>query len=61
MIFAMVLQLTDQLVAGYLAYSLNPLLSMRFGVDNYIVGFGDVLVLLPVPGRRVEGLRREGG
>lgn len=43
-IFATVLPLTDQLVAGYLAHPLDPLLGMRFGIDNYGVGLGDVLV-----------------
>jgi hypothetical protein len=43
-IFATILPLTDQLVAGYLAYPLDPLLGMRFGIDNYGVGLGDVLV-----------------
>jgi hypothetical protein len=43
-IFATVLPLTDQLVAGYLAHPLDPLLGMRFGIDNYGVGLGDLLV-----------------
>jgi hypothetical protein len=43
-IFATILPLTDQLVAGYLAHPLDPLLGMRFGIDNYGVGLGDLLV-----------------
>ena len=43
-IFATVLPLTDQLVAGYLSHPLDPLLGMRFGIDNYGVGLGDLLV-----------------
>src|SRR5580693_2157544 len=43
-VFATVLPLTDQLVAGYLAHPLDPLLGMRFGIDNYGVGLGDLLV-----------------
>jgi len=43
-IFATLLPLTDQLVAGYLAHPLDPLLGMRFGIDNYGVGLGDLLV-----------------
>jgi hypothetical protein len=43
-IFATVLPLTDKLVAGYLAHPLDPLLGMRFGIDNYGVGLGDLLV-----------------
>lgn len=43
-IFATVLPLTDKLVAGYLAHPLDPLMGMRFGVDNYGVGLGDVLI-----------------
>jgi hypothetical protein len=43
-IFATVLPLTDKLVAGYLANPLDPLLGMRFGVDNYGVGLGDLLI-----------------
>jgi hypothetical protein len=43
-IFATVLPLTDNLVAGYLAHPLDPLLGMRFGIDNYGVGLGDLLV-----------------
>jgi hypothetical protein len=42
--FATVLPLTDKLVAGYLAHPLDPLLGMRFGIDNYGVGLGDLLV-----------------
>jgi hypothetical protein len=42
-IFATILPLTDQLVAGYLAHPLDPLLGMRFGIDNYAVGLGDLL------------------
>jgi hypothetical protein len=43
-IFATLLPLTDKLVAGYLAHPLDPLLGMRFGIDNYGVGLGDLLV-----------------
>jgi hypothetical protein len=43
-IFATVLPLTDELVAGYLAHPLDPLMGMRFGIDNYGVGLGDLLV-----------------
>jgi hypothetical protein len=43
-VFATVLPLTDQLIAGYLAHPLDPLMGMRFGLDNYGVGLGDLLV-----------------
>jgi hypothetical protein len=43
-IFATVLPLTDKLIAGYLAHPLDPLMGMRFGIDNYGVGLGDLLV-----------------
>ena len=43
-IFATVLPLTDKLVAGYISHPLDPLLGMRFGIDNYGVGLGDLLV-----------------
>jgi hypothetical protein len=43
-IFATILPLTDKLVAGYLAHPLDPLLGMRFGIDNYGVGLGDLLI-----------------
>jgi hypothetical protein len=43
-IFATVLPLTDELVAGYLAHPLDPLMGMRFGIDNYGAGLGDLLV-----------------
>ena len=43
-VFATVLPLTDKLVAGYLANPLDPLLGMRFGIDNYGVGLGDLLI-----------------
>jgi hypothetical protein len=43
-IFATVLPLTDELVAGYLAHPLGPLMGMRFGIDNYGAGLGDLLV-----------------
>jgi hypothetical protein len=39
-----VLPLTDELVAGYLAHPLDPLMGMRFGIDNYGAGLGDLLV-----------------
>jgi hypothetical protein len=43
-VFATVLPLTDKLIAGYLAHPLDPLMGMRFGIDNYGVGLGDLLV-----------------
>jgi len=43
-VFATILPLTDKLVAGYLAHPLDPLFGMRFGIDNYGVGLGDLLV-----------------
>jgi hypothetical protein len=43
-VFATLLPLTDELVAGYLAHPLDPLMGMRFGIDNYGVGLGDLLV-----------------
>ena len=43
-IFATILPLTDQLVANYLAHPLDPLMGMRFGIDNYGVGLGDLLI-----------------
>jgi hypothetical protein len=43
-VFATVLPLTDELVAGYLSHPLDPLLGFRFGIDNYAVGLGDLLV-----------------
>ncbi len=43
-VFATILPLTDQLVAGYLSHPLDPLLGFRFGLDNYGVGLGDILV-----------------
>ena len=44
LIFATILPLTDRLVAGYLAHPLDPLLGMRFGIDNFGLGLGDVLI-----------------
>jgi len=44
LIFATILPYTDQLVAGYLAHPLDPLLGMRFGIDNYGLGLGDCLI-----------------
>jgi hypothetical protein len=43
-VFASILPLTDKLVAGYLAHPLDPLLGMRFGIDNFGVGLGDLLI-----------------
>lgn len=43
-VFATILPLTDKLIAGYLAHPLDPLLGFRFGIDNYGVGLGDLLV-----------------
>jgi hypothetical protein len=42
-IFAPVLHLTDKLVSNYLSHPLDPLLGMRFGIDNYALGLGDLL------------------
>jgi hypothetical protein len=42
-IFAPVLHLTDKLVSNYLSHPLDPLLGMRFGIDNYAIGLGDLL------------------
>jgi hypothetical protein len=42
-IFSSVLHLTDKLVSDYLSHPLFPLLGMRFGIDNYAVGLGDLL------------------
>jgi hypothetical protein len=44
LIFATILPLTDKLVAGYLSYPFDPLFGFRFGIDNYGVGLGDMLV-----------------
>ena len=44
LIFATILPLTDRLVAGYLAHPMDPLLGMRFHIDNYGLGLGDVLI-----------------
>lgn len=44
LIFATILPLTDKLVADYLSHPLDPLLGFRFGIDNYGVGLGDLLV-----------------
>jgi hypothetical protein len=43
-VFATILPLTDKLVSGYLSHPLDPLLGFRFGIDNYGVGLGDLLV-----------------
>lgn len=42
-VFTPVLHLTDKLVSNYLSHPLDPLLGMRFGIDNYAVGLGDLL------------------
>jgi hypothetical protein len=44
LIFATILPLTDRLVASYLSHPLDPLLGMRFGIDNFGLGLGDVLI-----------------
>ena len=44
LVFATILPLTDKLVSGYLSHPLDPLLGFRFGIDNYGVGLGDMLV-----------------
>jgi hypothetical protein len=43
-IFDQVLPLTDKLVAGYLSHPMDPLFGFRFGLDNFGVGLGDLLV-----------------
>jgi hypothetical protein len=43
-IFDQLLPLTDKLVAGYLSHPMDPLFGFRFGIDNYGVGLGDLLV-----------------
>jgi hypothetical protein len=42
-VFTSILHLTDRLLQNYLSYPLDPLLGMRFGIDNYAVGLGDLL------------------
>jgi hypothetical protein len=44
LVFATILPFTDKLVAGYISHPLFPLWGMRFGIDNYGVGLGDLLV-----------------
>ncbi len=43
-VFNQILPLTDRLIADYISRPLDPLLGMRFGIDNYGVGIGDLLV-----------------
>jgi hypothetical protein len=43
LIFATLLPLTDDVVANYLSHPLYPLAGMRFGIDNYGEGLGDLL------------------
>jgi hypothetical protein len=44
LVFATILPLTDRLVATYLSHPLDPLLGMRFGLDNFGLGLGDLLI-----------------
>jgi hypothetical protein len=44
LVFNQALPLTDKLVAGYLSHPLDPLFGFRFGIDNYAIGLGDLLV-----------------
>lgn len=43
-IFSTVLPLTNKLVQGFLGNPLDPSLGMRFGVNNYAMGIGDLLI-----------------
>jgi hypothetical protein len=43
-IFASYYPLTGRLIARYITHPLTPLLGMRFGLDDYAVGLGDLLV-----------------
>jgi hypothetical protein len=42
--FSRVVPLTNQLVQEFLGKPLDPSLGMRFGINNYSVGIGDLLV-----------------
>jgi hypothetical protein len=42
--FTRVIPLTNKLVQGFLGNPLDPSLGMRFGVDNYAIGIGDLLI-----------------
>jgi hypothetical protein len=43
-IFASYYPLTGRLIARYITHPLAPLFGMRFGLDDYAVGLGDLLV-----------------
>ena len=43
-IFASYYPLTGRLIARYITHPLTPLFGMRFGLDDYAVGLGDLLV-----------------
>ena len=42
--FSRVIPLTNQLVQDFLGKPLDPSLGMRFGINNYAIGIGDLLV-----------------
>lgn len=42
--FSMVFHLTNQLVQEFLGFPLDPSFGMRFGIDNYAIGIGDLLI-----------------
>ncbi|MDQ3896669.1 MAG: hypothetical protein M3326_05360 [Actinomycetota bacterium] len=42
--FSRVIPLTNKLVQGFLGNPLDPSLGMRFGINNYSIGIGDLLV-----------------
>ena len=44
LLFASYYPLTGRLIARYITHPLTPLLGMRFGLDDYAVGLGDLLV-----------------
>lgn len=43
-VFTMVFPLTNKLVQNFLGHPLDPSLGMRFGVNNYSLGIGDLLI-----------------
>jgi hypothetical protein len=43
-VFTMAIPLTNKLVQDFLGNPLDPSLGMRFGVDNYAIGVGDLLI-----------------
>jgi hypothetical protein len=59
--FTMVFPLTNKLVQEFLGFALDPSFGMRFGLANYAVGIGDLLIFAMFTTAAVKAYGRRAG